>query len=249
MVKKLFVIVLVSIIFCGSVSAESYFENENGVILTKPEYDFIVDLYNENYPSIITMDEYNVLKNDNIFGQEITRVSSEDKVVNQSINLLNRYNLIHETTYKKLEMSSACGTTKCRVFVTLDWKKHPVARSYDLIGAQQVGSSALSDVVSHKYIGDTASSPVEYISNSTGASATYRLPNDNSSVDWSFDFAFSVAKQGRVTATYQHATKNITLANSRKFTFHYNGYGHVYMFDDSVRSTYDAMDGLEIVFN
>ena len=79
MVKKIFVILLVSIIFCGSVSAESYFENENGVILTKPEYDFIVELYNENYPSIITMDEYNILKDDNIFGQEIKHVSSNIK--------------------------------------------------------------------------------------------------------------------------------------------------------------------------
>ena len=88
MVKKIFVILLVSIIFCGSVSAESYFENENGVILTKPEYDFIVELYNENYPSIITMDEYNILKDDNIFGQEIKHVSSDDNIVNPSISLL-----------------------------------------------------------------------------------------------------------------------------------------------------------------
>lgn len=248
MVKKIFVVVLVSIIFCGSVSAESYFENENGVILTKPEYDFIVELYNENYPSIITMDEYNILKDDNIFGQEITHVSSDDNVINPSISLLSGNNSFHETTAKRLEMGCACGTTKCRVVATLVWKKYPATRSYDLFGAMQVGSSAPTDFVSHKYIDGDASVPVEYISNSTGVSATYRLPNDSTSAIWDFDLAFSVAKKGRITASYQHATKNITLANSRKFMFNYNGYGHVHLFDQSVRSTYDGMDGVEIVF-
>lgn len=248
MVKKIFVILLVSIIFCGSVSAESYFENENGVILTKPEYDFIVELYNENYPSIITMDEYNILKDDNIFGQEIKHVSSNNNIINPSISLLSGTNVAHETNYKRLEMGCACSSTKCRVVANLDWKVHPAARSYDLFGAMQVGSTTPSDIVSHKYIDGTASSPIETITSSSGVSTTYLLPNDSTSKEWSFDLAFSVAKKGRITASYQHARKNITLVNSRKFMFNYNGYGHVHLFDQSVRATYDGMDGVEIVF-
>lgn len=247
MVKKIFVILLVSIIFCGSVSAESYFENENGVILTKPEYDFIVELYNENYPSIITMDEYNTLKDNNIFGQEVKRVSSDDNLVNPSISLLSGTNVAHETNYKRLEMGTACGTT-CMVSVTLIWKKAPTGRSYDLFGAMQVGSSTPTNVVSHKTHNGKVTNPVEYIKSSSGVSATYLMPNDGDLGKLYFDLSFTVPKKGRITASYQHARKNITLVNSRKFMFNYNGYGHVHLFDQSVRATYDGMDGVEIVF-
>lgn len=246
MVKKIFVILLVSIIFCGSVSAESYFENENGVILTKPEYDYIVELYNENYPSIITIDEYNVLKDNNIFGQEIKRVSTDDNIVNPSISLLSGSSQFHETQSKRLEMGVACGST-CLVVSTLEWKKLPSTRSYDLFGGMQVGSTKPDTVTSHMYLNGRTSTPVEYIKNNIGASATYRLPNDTAIESLAFDLSFTVSEKGRVTTSYQHAKKNITLANSRKFIFNYNGYGNVFLFDQGIRSYYDQMCGLDIV--
>lgn len=245
MVKKIFVILLVSIMFCGSVSADSYFENENGVILTKPEYDFIVELYHENYPSVITMDEYNILKDNNIFGQEIKHVSSDDNMINPSISLLSGDTGYHETDYKRLDVQSACGT-KCMVSAKLVWKKLPTARSYDLFGAMQVGSSAPSAVASHKYVNGNASAPVEYITTGNGASATHRLPNDTSINSLAFDFSFTIAKKGKVAVSYQHAKKNITLVNSRKFIFNYNGYGSVFLFDQSVVSYYDQMCGVDL---
>lgn len=246
MVKRIFVIILLSIIFCGTVKAEAYYENENGVILTKPEYDFIVQLYNENYPSVISVEEYNTLKDNNIFGQEIKRISTDDKFANPSIGLLSGGGEFHETQYKRLELGSACGDT-CLIAATLVWKKWPSARSYDLFGGMQIGSTAPTKYYSHMFVNGNSRAPVEYISNGTGVSATHRLPNDTSLNSLAFDLSFVVAKRGRVSASYQHAKKNITLVNARRFTFHYNGYGNVYLFEQSIRPYYDAMCGLDLV--
>ncbi len=246
MVKKFFVFVLVSFIFCGTVKAEAFYTNDNGVILSKPEYDFIVDFYDKNYPSIITMDEYNVLKDNNIFGQEIRRLSTDDAITNPSIGLLSGSEEFHETNYKRLDVGCACGTT-CLVRATLVWKIKPSTRSYDVFGGMQVGSTAPTGISSHMYIDGDASAPVEYIHNSIGASATHRLPNDTSFDSLAFDLSFVVAKKGRVTVSYQHAKKNITLVNSRRFTFNYSGYGNVYLFDQTVRPYYDQMSGLELI--
>ena len=245
MVKKIFVIILVSIIFCGTVKAEAYYENENGVILTKPEYDFIVDFYNENYPSIITVEEYNTLKDNNIFGQEIRRVSTDDKYTNPSVGLLSGSGEFHETSYKRLELGCACGDT-CLIRATLVWKKWPSARSYDLFGGMQVGSTAPSKYYSHMFVNGDSRAPVEIINNSMGVSATHRLPNDTKLNSLAFDLSFVVAKRGKVSATYQHAKKNITLVNTRRFTFNYNGYGNVYLFEQGIRPYYDQMSGLDL---
>lgn len=113
----------------------------------------------------------------------------------------------------------------------------------------QVGSSAPTSVTAHSYVNGNISTPVEYIKNSTGASATFRLPNDTVITSMAYDFTFVVAKKGKVAVSYQHAKKNITLANSRKFIFNYNGYGSVFLFDQSIRSYYDQMMGVDLILD
>ena len=40
--------------------------------------------------------------------------------------------------------------------------------------------------------------------------------------------------------------KNTSIVNSKKYTIDKSGYGHVFLFDDSVKSIYDAMGGVNI---
>lgn len=57
---------------------------------------------------------------------------------------------------------------------------------------------------------------------------------------------FRVETGGTVYGSYQHATANISLANSKKYTISRTGYGGVFLFNSPVRSYYDAMGGVNI---
>lgn len=49
-----------------------------------------------------------------------------------------------------------------------------------------------------------------------------------------------------VYATYQHAQKEVSLTQSRKYSINKNGYGGVVKFDSSVASKYDKTEGLYV---
>lgn len=57
---------------------------------------------------------------------------------------------------------------------------------------------------------------------------------------------YDVSKGGTVYASYQHATSNTTLATSQNYTFSLTGYGRVFLFYNSARNIYDAMNGVDI---
>lgn len=239
MVKKILVIFFFSFVMIGNVFAETYYENDKGVEMSEDEYNFISELYGDGFPAIIPQDTYNALKENNIFGQEIIRISDENEV--------SPYGII-ETSYKKLTTSYACDTT-CAVSATLSWKKVPATKSHDLFGVHFDGCGEITGLSSYMVANGNIYDPVEYKLNSSGAAATHLLPSTISTTNaMFFNLSFFVAKQGRVQISYQHAIKSISLANSRKYSFSYNGYGHVFSFQEAIRPYYDQMSGLEIKF-
>ena len=56
-------------------------------------------------------------------------------------------------------------------------------------------------------------------------------------------------KNGTVYASYQHAKRNISLINSRRYTFASGGFGNVFSFDSAVGDYYDEMGGVSISLN
>ena len=46
---------------------EVYFTNENGVSMTEKEYNFFSEMYNKNYPKVVTQDIINILSNYSLF--------------------------------------------------------------------------------------------------------------------------------------------------------------------------------------
>jgi hypothetical protein len=251
-VKKLFAIFAVSILFCGTVNAETYYENDNGVKLTEEEYNFIAELYNEYYPSVITIEEYNRLVENDIFGHEIIHVS-EEPVCDVS-NTSSTYGTLalnyefYETNYKKLVVSYSCGSSTCEIAASLCWKIKPTVRSYDLFGTIGVNTSSISEVYSRMFVNGDGNSAVEFNKTSKAVAATHKLPTT------SFDelyliLSFAAEKKGTFTVSYQHARKSISLANSRKYTFNTGGYGMVFLFESGIGSYYDQMDGLTLVFS
>lgn len=240
MVKKVLVIFFFSFAMISNVLAEPYYENDNGVQFSEDEYNFISALYGEYKTEVMTLNQYNKLKENNIFGQEIITISDDSQ-----ISLLTE----HETPHKKLTLSYACGT-KCTIVSHLFWKVVPATKSYDLYGTYLENTGEIDELFSVMHVNGSITYPVEYKINSAGASATYKLPDSISNTnDFFLDFEFMVAQQGKIYVSYQHADSAVSLANSRLYNFSYNGYGHVFAFNQSVRSHYDDMGGLKIYFS
>ena len=212
-----------------------YYENSNGVKLTKEEYDFIGEFYYDGYQDYISLNSFQTMKEVNIFSKPITKVYAEDN----GIQLLT--DVTYQSASKKLVMSYSCGSI-CVVSFLAEWLTVANVRSYDLIGAYSPSSKALSYLDSHMtYSNKTVYATEDNIS-TNGISATFKLPTTDAKYRLVFDFTAPVGT--KVYASYQHAKKSISLANSRKYTFASSGYGGVFRFDSSVSSYYDAMGGV-----
>ena len=149
----------------------------------------------------------------------------------------------HETTSKVLTIKSAC-VTNCLITVTAEWKTSPKVRSYDVIGAYLDGISL--KVAPQTYVENSSacSTSSEIVESSNGFGVSIKLISNGSNMV--VTQYYTVSKGGSVYASYQHATSNITLANSKKYTISRSGYGGVFLFNSSVSSYYDGMGGVSI---
>ena len=214
---------------------EIYYENSNGVKLTKEEYDFIGEFYYDGYQEYISLNSFQVMKEMNIFSKPITKVFVEDN----GIQLLT--DVSYQSASKKLVMSYSCGSL-CVVSFLAEWLTIANVRSYDLIGAYSPSSNALSYLDSRMTYSSKKVSATETNISTNGISATFKLPTTDAKYKFVFDFTAPVGT--KVHASYQHAKKTISLANSRKYSYSSSGYGGVFRFDSSVSGYYDAMGGV-----
>lgn len=77
--KKICIIIILASLFIGNVNAqEFYYENNNGVILTKQEYDKISEFFWEGYQNNLTNEEFTFLKKNGLFENEIRNVELND---------------------------------------------------------------------------------------------------------------------------------------------------------------------------
>lgn len=235
--KKIFyILICLGMLLTTNVFAESnFYQNKYGVSFTENEYDFISKVYFDGYQNFMTQDDYNEFVSSDI-------MNNYNKTIQITQNSNSR--AIHETSAKILKMSSSCGSSTCTIITTLTWKREPVVKSYDLIGAFLNNTTSSGTPNNHLYYGDNVMLPVETKKVSNGISATYDLPNTSEAMN--FVQSFTVEKTGKVYVSYQHAKQNISLANSRKYSFSASGYGGVFVFNEGINNYYDAMQGLSM---
>ena len=140
--KKILTIIYVLFLFSitTNVDAESnnLYINNNGINVTKNEYNFICDFYGKDYFNKMTKEDYkwisdlNINNNSIYFGEY--SLGANRAMANSSS---------HETNSKKLNIAKSCDNAKCTVITRLVWKVNPVARSYDVIGARFEGTRQL----------------------------------------------------------------------------------------------------------
>lgn len=239
--KKSFIILPILIgMFSTNVSAKEgiFYTNDNNVSLTEREYNFISNLFYDGFQNVMSQNDYdNIFWNENIINNEIFSNNYDE-----SHNII-PYAASHETTSKILTIKSSCDL-ECTVTITAEWKTSPKVRSYDVIGAYLEGVNLTFSPITYAEGASETSYSSEIVQFNNGFGVSVKLPSSGSKMK--VCQYFRVTKGGTVYGSYQHATSSISLANSKKYSISRSGYGGVFLFNDSVKSYYDAMGGVSI---
>lgn len=224
--KKVIIFLLTMLYIPFIVNAKEII-NENNVSMEEDIYSRLVELYSKNYIDNLSLEEYNYIMSVGLDNIEV--VSSKDN------------------SYARSATAYDVKLTKVKDDITflVTWNRKPLVMSYDVIGFRYNGT------LKAKFI-----SFLQQNKDNQGTSSVYYLKSFNNGFGLSFPLLTSssteiivklqVSGSGTLYATYQHATKLISLSNSKKYTISEDGYGKVLKFDNSVKSTYDNKNGLSI---
>lgn len=234
MKKNIFIVSLLMFLFFASSNTvfakEAYYINSNNVSFSKEEYDFITSLFWEGSQDLFDANDYARFINSNLMNGELNVKTNND---------IMPMGTFHETNSKVLKIATSCNSD-CFVSVTLTWKRYPVVRSYDVIGAYLENTSLLNSPVT--FVTNSNETYMQSFSNGFGASV--KLPTGQTNITVSQ--TFRVSKGGHIYASYQHAKSSISLANSKKYTLSKQGYGRVFKFSGAAVDIYDQMNGVDI---
>lgn len=215
-----------------------FYENDNGIKISKSEYDIINEAYGKDYFEQMTQEDYEWFKD--LFVDNNKVEVSTSFIVGDSIN-----GASHATASKKISIIKSCSNSQCTMVTTTTWLKNPTIRSYDVIGARFNGTSLSKSSITTRV---QSSDGVEYFDNlkqySSGFGVSVKLPSNATNII--VDQKFYVKTGGTVFASYQHATKKISLATSKLYTLGANGYGNVFCFYGDALGVFDQMAGVNI---
>ena len=175
---------------------------------------------------------------------------------NPNIQTLSVSNFV-ETQYKKLSLTLSDNHNGYGdIFVGLLWKMIPSTRSFDVIAVRYVGMTDVDGTQIGRQIWGTNGNYtyVNYGWNGTninrqdnGFGISMNITNDStinylenyieSAVEFTGNFQWA-------GASYQHATSNTTLAQSKSYTLAENGKNGVILFTGNIGEKYDNMPGV-----
>ncbi|MDD6277372.1 MAG: hypothetical protein PUA55_02245 [Mycoplasma sp.] len=175
---------------------------------------------------------------------------------NPNIQTLSVSNFV-ETQYKKLSLTLSDNHNGYGdIFVGLLWKMIPSTRSFDVIAVRYVGMTDVDGTQWGRQIWGTNGNYtyVNYGWNGTninrqdnGFGISMNITNDStinylenyieSAVEFTGNFQWA-------GASYQHATSNTTLAQSKSYTLAENGKNGVILFTGNIGEKYDNMPGV-----
>lgn len=175
---------------------------------------------------------------------------------NPNIQTLSVSNFV-ETQYKKLSLTLSDNHNGYGdIFVGLLWKMIPSTRAFDVIAVRYVGMSDVDGTQWGKQIWGTNGNYtyVNYGWNGTninrqdnGFGISMNITND-STINYLENYIESAVKfNGNFQwagASYQHATSNTTLAQSKSYTLAENGKNGVILFTGNIGEKYDNMPGV-----
>lgn len=175
---------------------------------------------------------------------------------NPNVQTLSVSNFV-ETQYKKLSLTLSDNHNGYGdIFVGLLWKMIPSTRAFDVIAVRYVGMTDVDGTQIGRQIWGTNGNYtyVNYGWNGTninrqdnGFGISMNITNDStinylenyigSAVEFTGNFQWA-------GASYQHATSNTTLAQSKSYTLAENGKNGVILFTGNIGEKYDNMPGV-----
>lgn len=175
---------------------------------------------------------------------------------NPNIQTLSVSNFV-ETQYKKLSLTLSDNHNGYGdIFVGLLWKMIPSTRAFDVIAVRYVGMTDVDGTQYGRQIWGTNGnySYVDYGWNGTninrqdnGFGISMNITND-STINYLENYIESAVQfTGNFQwagASYQHATSNTTLAQSKSYTLAEDGKNGVILFTGNIGSKYDNMPGV-----
>ena len=207
--KSLYFICLVSLFsFTSHVQAkEVYYVNQNNVEFTKEEYDFISYMFWDGAQNQMSLNDYDDFVNSNIMNGELDSQIYYDLPLTRSTSI--------EDANRTLKIVKSCSSN-CFISVTLTWKNSPTVRSYDVMGAYLSGTSLVNTPTTSITASGTTTTYRDIKNDTNGFGVSMKLPTYGTSMV--INQSFRVNKGGTVYASYQHAMKSISLANSKNYT-------------------------------
>ncbi len=222
---------------------EVYYTNQNGVELTREEYEFLATFHNSIYPSIMTRDMYDSFVESDIMNSDIQIVTYTEPALPLLNPGLPPTSQSHSTSAKTVQIAAGCVTDRCYMDLQATWHISPSVRSWDNIGAFFDGPSLISH--DGTYVYSTAGlSWFNNLKTTNGIGNSVELPSTGE--DIIVDTCFTVTRGGTVYGSYQHAMQNTTLANSQNYTLDILGYGEVFSYYGNAIGVYDGMNGVDI---
>ncbi len=170
-----------------------------------------------------------------------------------------------ETTAKTFSLNLVGGSVWNRVVATATWKSIPSTRSFDLIGFRSYGfdfsegtqegtqiykENGTRKSISYGYNGTN----IKKFNRSDGLNAGYGISMNivNNTISYlqattECDVTPTLTHPS-IYASYQHAVKDITLAQSQTYTLGGAGLGEVFVFTNGMYQYYDDMNGLNLQY-
>ena len=229
---------------------------------------YIQTMTNEDYENFKAknININNLVKSEKYYKTEIDHLNNVVTNTEVTENEFNNYNPnvqtlsvsnFVETQYKKLSLTLSDNHNGYGdIFVGLLWKMIPSTRSFDVIAVRYVGMTDVDGTQYGRQIWGTNGnySYVEYGWNGTninrqdnGFGISMNITNDStinylenyieSAVEFTGNFQWA-------GASYQHATSNTTLAQSKSYTLAENGKNGVILFTGNIGEKYDNMPGV-----
>lgn len=229
---------------------------------------YIQTMTNEDYENFKAknININNLVKSEKYYKTEIDHLNNVVTNTEVTENEFNNYNPnvqtlsvsnFVETQYKKLSLTLSDNHNGYgEIFVGLLWKMIPSTRAFDVIAVRYVGMSDVDGTQYGRQIWGTNGNYtyVNYGWNGTninrqdnGFGISMNITND-STINYLENYMGSSVKfNGNFQwagASYQHATSNTTLAQSKSYTLAEDGKNGVILFTGNIGSKYDNMPGV-----
>ncbi len=227
------------------------------------QYDFVLDSASEKYIKTVTY--YDDLGNAYIDENEISE-EDYDKAIMPLANNCEVGGLplgCWETTYKKLMLYSwvngDIGNLTQRFDVQNEWKIMPAVRSFDVIGIRYYDYNPLYAFGYQNTYTNSGYEEIYYSYDGTnmnrqsnGIGISQNIVDDSSLYGLTNRLIVDGKNYGTehmgVFASYQHATSDLTLDQSKNYSFGSGGLGDVFIFNNGISSFYDHTQGVSYVY-